>query len=625
MAVADKEITRIMATDCGSTTTKAILIEKRDGEYRLIRRGEAPTTVEAPAEDVTKGVLNAVGEIEDLEGRKFLKADGSTILVSPDSPDGVDIYMSTSSAGGGLQMTVAGVVKSMTGESAQRAALGAGAIVMDVVASNDGRLAHEKVADIRRLRPDMILLSGGIDGGTIDHVVELAEIIKAADPKPRFGVGYKLPVIYAGNKDAAGEVAKELGNQVELKIVDNLRPVLERENLGPARDLIHELFMEHVMAQAPGYPRLMEWAGHYADGKWKQVPIMPTPGAVGKLIEIVAKNENIEVMGVDIGGATTDVFSVFTSGDETVFNRTVSANLGLSYSVSNVLASAGFDNVMRWVPFHMDEADLRNRIRNKMIRPTTIPQMLKELIVEQAIAREALRLALVQHKELATGLKGIAQERTIGDAFEQTQTGATLVNMMNLDLLIGSGGVLSHAPRRSQAALMVIDAFLPEGVTMLAVDSIFMMPQLGVLSEVLPQAATEVFDKDCLIRLGSCVAPSGQLKKTDILADVSLSMPDGSSKELQIERGKMFVLPLGVGEKVQAVIKPAKNLDVGSGPGIEWTGELEGGVVGLVFDGRGRQPFNLPEDDSTRIAKLQEWAKALDIYPDRFLNLEGSE
>ena len=614
-----------MATDCGSTTTKAILIEKRDGEYRLIRRGEAPTTVEAPAEDVTKGVLNAVGEIEDLEGRKFLKDDGSALIVSYDSSDGVDIYMSTSSAGGGLQMTVAGVVKTMTGESAQRAALGAGAIVMDVIASNDGRLAHEKVADIRRLRPDMILLSGGIDGGTIDHVVELAEIIKAADPKPRFGVGYKLPVIYAGNKDAAGEVAKELGDQVELKIVDNLRPVLERENLGPARDLIHELFMEHVMAQAPGYPRLMNWAGHYVDGKWKQVPIMPTPGAVGKLIEIVAKNENIEVMGVDIGGATTDVFSVFASGDETVFNRTVSANLGLSYSVSNVFASAGYDNVMRWVPFQMDEADLRNRIRNKMIRPTTIPQMLLELIVEQAIAREALRLALVQHKELATGLKGIAQERTIGDAFEQTQTGATLVNMMSLDLLIGSGGVLSHAPRRSQAALMLIDAFLPEGVTMLAVDSIFMMPQLGVLSEVLPQAATEVFDKDCLIRLGTCVAPSGENKKTDILADISVSMTDGSTKELQIERGKVFILPLGVGEKVQAVIKPAKNLDVGSGPGIEWTGELEGGVVGLIFDGRGRKPFNLPKDDSTRIAKLQEWAKALDIYPDRFLNLEGSE
>lgn len=273
----------------------------------------------------------------------------------------------------------------------------------------------------------------------------------------------------------------------------------------------------------------------------------------------------------------------------------------------------------------MDEADLRNRIRNKMIRPTTIPQMLKELIVEQAIAREALRLALVQHKELATGLKGVAQERTIGDAFEQTKTGATLVDMMNLDLLIGSGGVLSHAPRRSQAALMVIDAFLPEGVTMLAVDSIFMMPQLGVLSEVLPEAATEVFDKDCLIRLGTCVAPAGVNKKASILAEVSITKQDGSSISLRIESGKIHVETLGVGEKVQAVIKPAKNLDVGNGPGVEWTGELEGGVIGLVLDGRGRRPFNLPEEDSLRIEKLQEWLKALDIYPERFLNLEGGE
>jgi len=113
----------------------------------------------------------------------------------------------------------------------------------------------------------------------------------------------------------------------------------------------------------------MEWTGLYENGKWRNVPIMPTPGAVGKLIETVAGQLNIHVMGVDIGGATTDVFSVFDSEGQPVFNRTVSANLGMSYSVSNVLASAGMENVMRWVPFHMDEADLRNRIRNKMIRP----------------------------------------------------------------------------------------------------------------------------------------------------------------------------------------------------------------------------------------------------------------
>ncbi len=195
-----KEPKRILATDCGSTTTKAILIEKRGEEYRLIVRGEAPTTVESPFEDVTKGVLNAVREVEELANVRIL--DGEQIIKQVKDSEGVDFYVSTSSAGGGLQMMVAGVVLTMTAESAARAALGAGAIVMDVIASNDGRLPHEKIERIRNLRPDMILLSGGVDGGTISHVVELAELIKAADPKPRFGVGYSLPVIYAGNKDA---------------------------------------------------------------------------------------------------------------------------------------------------------------------------------------------------------------------------------------------------------------------------------------------------------------------------------------------------------------------------------------------------------------------------------------
>jgi len=193
-------------------------------------------------------------------------------------------------------------------------------------------------------------------------------------------------------------------------------------------------------------------------------------------------------LGVDIGGATTDVFSYF----QNTFNRTVSANLGMSYSISNVVKEAGLKNIMRWVPFHMDEKDLRNRIRNKMIRPTTIPSTLDELQIEQAISREALRLALEQHKTMAVGLKGVQKERTISDAFEQTSTGETLVNMLTLNLIVGSGGVLSHAPRRVQSALMMIDAFLPEGITMLTVDSIFMMPQLGVLSTVHEKAATEV-------------------------------------------------------------------------------------------------------------------------------------
>src|SRR3954462_6849171 len=236
-------------------------------------------------------------------------------------------------------MMVSGVVKSMTGESAQRAALGAGAIVMDVIASNDGRLPHEKIKRIRHLRPDMILLSGGVDGGTTSHVAEMAELLAAADPKARLGAGYELPVIYAGNKNAIDIVKERLGKKVALVITENLRPVLERENLGPARDKVHDLFLEHVMAHAPGYQKLIEWT---------DAPIMPTPGAVGNILQTIAQRQNINAVGVDIGGATTDVFSVFDG----TFNRTVSANLGMSYSIANVCAEATLPMILRWVHFN---------------------------------------------------------------------------------------------------------------------------------------------------------------------------------------------------------------------------------------------------------------------------------
>jgi len=596
----------ILATDCGSTTTKAVLIEHVSGEYRLTYRGEAPTTVEAPFEDVTRGVLNAVMEVEELSGRKII--DNDKIISPASETSGVDIYISTSSAGGGLQMMVAGVVKSMSGESAERAALGAGSIVMDIIASNDGRLPHEKIKRIRELRPDMILLSGGIDGGTISHVVELAEILAAANPQPRLGQDYKLPVIYAGNNKAQADIRETLGEMVDLDIVENIRPVLERENLEPSRDKIHDLFMEHVMQQAPGYKKLMSWT---------DAPIMPTPGAVGSLIEMIAEKEDITVVGVDIGGATTDIFSVFQGK----FNRTVSANLGMSYSICNVLAESGLDNVLRWVPFDIDRKELTNRIGNKMIRPTTVPQSLEELFIEQSIAREALRLSFKQHKEFAVGLKGVQKERTISDAFDQTTSGESLVNMMDLDLLVGSGGVLSHAPRRQQSAKMLIDSFMPEGITQLAVDSIFMMPQLGVLAHVdkkefgeeARKAALEVFHKDCLIRLGTCITPVGRSKAGDVVMTAELEMPDGDKIEQQLIKDQIIKIDAPY-ESISALLRPAKNMDIGAGVGEEVKTYIYGGTVGIIFDCRDR-PINIPSDPEKRLESLRSWSSALNEYP----------
>ena len=589
----------ILATDCGSTTTKAILIEKVDGVYRQTFRGEAPTTVEEPVADVTVGVINAATEVGELAGRRLVNEKGELIRPARDG-EGCDIYISTSSAGGGLQMMVAGIVREMTAASAKRAALGAGAIVMDVIAANDKRLPHEQIQRIRELRPDMILVSGGTDGGNTAKVVEIAERIAPARPQPRFGKNYRMPLIYAGNKDAAGLVAEALGDSVDLFTVPNLRPVLERENLGPARDRIHDLFLEHVMAHAPGYDKLI---------RWSDAPIMPTPGAVGDILQMIAKREGINAVGVDIGGATTDVFSVFSG----TFNRTVSANLGMSYSISNVCAEAGLDKVLRWVHVDMDERALRNRVKNKMIRPTTIPQTLGALIFEQAVSREALRLAYIQHKEFATTLKGVQQQRTVGDLFSQEEGGQSIVDNMALDLLVASGGVLSHAPRMQQTAAMLIDAFEPEGITTLAKDSIFMMPHLGVLAQVHPQAAIEVFERDCLIHLGTCISPKGQGTTGKTCFRYTLERNTGGNEAGEIAVSEMRVLSLAPGETAMIKIEPARGFDCGEGPGKPVQQEIRGGTVGVILDGRGR-PLELPSDIRLRRKLLTSWIEALDLY-----------
>lgn len=592
------KINVILATDCGSTTTKAILIQKVGDVYRQTHRGEAPTTVEEPFADVTIGVVNAVTEVGELSGRRLIDDDGAIIHPATEN-QGCDLYISTSSAGGGLQMVVAGVVQQMTAESAKRAALGAGAIVMDSIAANDKRADHDRIQLIRNLRPDMILISGGTDGGNKTKVVEIAELIAPAKPQPRFGGQYRLPVIFAGNQEAADDVRAAFDESFDVSIVENLRPILERENLGPARDKIHDLFLEHVMAHAPGYDKLMRWA---------DAPIMPTPGAVGNILQTIAEQAGINAVGVDIGGATTDVFSVFDG----VFNRTVSANLGMSYSISNVCAEATMPGILRWVHVDMDERELRNRVKNKMIRPTTIPQTLESLVFEQAVAREALRLAYQQHKDFATTLRGVQQQRTVGDTFSQKGSGRSIVDNMTLNLLVASGGVLSHAPRMEQTAAMLVDAFQPEGVTRLAKDSIFMMPHLGVLAQVHPQAATQVFERDCLIYLGTCIAAkgAGKIGKRCFRYTIQGGGLDVSGEMLV---GQLSLLPLGPGETATATLEPARGFDLGAGPGKELRTTVHGGTVGLILDARGR-PLELPEDRQSCRQTVSDWVRALKLY-----------
>ena len=254
-----------------------------------------------------------------------------------------------------------------------------------------------------------------------------------------------------------------------------------------------------------------------------------------------------------------------------------------------------------------------------MIRPTTIPQTYEDLLIEHAVSREALRLAFEHHKSLARNLLGSQQQRDVGHMFDQKASGSSLVNMMNLDMVIGSGGVLSHAPQRAQSALMMMDAYQPEGITMLTVDSIFMMPHLGVLSEHFYDAAREVFERDCLVRIGTCISPVGQAKDGEPCVRVI-----GEKLDETVPFGKIKVFKNFSGSEL--VVEPSKGFDVGAGKGKPVTARsfdnsrgkrdhatnLINGSVGLIVDTRGR-PFSITLNSPNRIQKLKEALTALGL------------
>jgi uncharacterized protein (TIGR01319 family) len=599
MKGAEVNIERVIVTDCGSTTTKALFFAKTPQGWRTIARGEAPTTVEDPIADVTVGLRNAFLEVQQSLPYSIVRLhdDGRGVTVPRDEPlifrqrlsdsDGIDLYLSTSSAGGGLQMVVTGLVGGMSASSAARAALGAGAIVMDIFAADDGRDELTRLKRLRHLRPDIVLLAGGTDGGASHAVVEMAELLLNAAPRPRFGSTLKLPVIFAGNRDVSLEVVKILRPIAQIAVVENVRPVLEKEQLTPARNGIHEFFLSHVMSHSPGYDKLLTWTS---------AEVIPTPAAVGKMVEGYGERLGKSVLCVDIGGATTDIFSYFVvdgdighkdSEQSATFHRTVSANLGMSYSIANVLKEAGVEAIARWLPFEINLNSLRDELLNKMIRPTSLPYTEQDLLIEQAVCREALRLSLDHHLALATGLTGIKRKRSISQIFSQNSQSISRRSIRDVNVVIGSGGVLSHAPKRQQTALMLLEGFALEGITELAVDSIFMMPHLGVLSGQLAEAAWDVFERDCLVHLGLSVVPI--YPEWFKIGEPIVSIQCDNLWEKDLSVGEFFVLPISVKREVTINIKPLNSkVDIGRGSGVSVSHATVGGGLGVFCDGRNR-------------------------------------
>ncbi|TYB31435.1 MAG: helix-turn-helix domain-containing protein [Candidatus Mcinerneyibacterium aminivorans] len=583
-----KNIKKLFITDIGSTTTKGLYLKNINGNLTFIGEANTPTTVELPDEDVKIGVINTAREIEKKSNEKLLT--GKNKLKIP--------YITTSSAGGGLQIMVFGLTKTDTGKAVELTAYGAGGVLLGKFTISDDLSEIEKMKLIRDLHPDLILMAGGINGGNIAGVVRLAELLKLSEPTTKFKRNERPDLIFCGNEGARKYVKETLKDTFNLHMVENIRPEPEKMNFEPAKSKVHELFMENVMERAPGYSELK---------KWVKTNILPTPKGVENILNLYSYENNLNTILVDMGGATTDIFSNIL-GD---YDRTVSANIGMSYSISEILHQTGIENIMSYFPDNTDENFIRNYISNKMLNPTYIPENNSEIEIENAVASEGINLAWKKHIDLNYDIHhiGFLEQKvkkintspfdTVLSRKEEDPKNK-FFQQKDFDVIIGAGGVLAENKDKKDLIKILIEGFKPRGITKLAVDKTFKSPHMGILAELDPEKAVEIYKNQIIDELAYVVAPTGKFKDNNKLLTV---INNDTEEKKDIIYGDILYYPEGA----NLTIIPEKNVFVSKNIKKE---DLKTNLA-VVIDGRGRGEYlkrkklNLYENSHFQINNIE--------------------
>ncbi|MDI3548880.1 MAG: hypothetical protein PWR10_2532 [Halanaerobiales bacterium] len=434
----------LLIAEIGSTTTLVNGFRGiNTGKVEFVGQGLAPTSVLDG--DVMIGLQKAIDNLKEKLGIDNLNWQE---------------FMATSSAAGGLKMTVHGLVKDMTVKAAREAALGAGAVIKMVTA---GRLREFQLEEILKIKPNIILLAGGVDYGEEETIIFNARRLSELD--------LKVPVIYAGNRVLQREIShifQETGK--EILITDNVYPAIDTLNIKPTRKLIHEVFARHIV-KAPGMQRIEEMLS---------TDMMPTPGAVMEAARFL-KEEIGNLLVIDVGGATTDVHSV-TEDSATVHEilinpepeakRTVEGDLGVFLNASRV--------------YNLLKEELAIERRDDL---SPLPRDEKEAEYIELLAEKAALTAVERHAGRIKDYYGPGGRKTIAEGKDLTA----------VRWVIGTGGALTRL-RRGREILEKVKGngkrtLLPPEEARVLIDNDYIMASLGLMSRRCPEAALELLKR----------------------------------------------------------------------------------------------------------------------------------
>jgi uncharacterized protein (TIGR01319 family) len=457
-----------LLVDFGSTYTKVVAVDlDKEG---VLGRAQSPSIVQ---ENMLIGLQNALSKLT-IHGHQI---DDVAIKRSR--------KLACSSAAGGLRLVAIGLVPDLTLEAARRAALGAGA---KVIGSYGYELNDDDLHQIEQAECDMVLISGGTDGGNKDVILHNARMLATTR--------LNVPFVVAGNKvvnDQVKGVLESSGKYAEK--TENVLPDLDRLNVEPARSCIRDIFMKRII-HAKGLDKAQEYIGDI---------LMPTPMATLKAAQLLAEGSSKELglgelMVVEVGGATTNVHSVakgYTAGRPAVIKglpepyakRTVEGDLGIRYNAATIVDIVGGQKVLDNIPGKPDCAGLDLVTTASFLCKNVgfVPRSEQDFLIDLGLARSAVEVAVERHV-------GVVKELWAPDGVINVQYGKDLTELRTL---VGTGGIFAYNPHAEK--ILEVALFNPTNPFSLKprspdfyIDRNYILYGIGLLSDVEPVKALRI-------------------------------------------------------------------------------------------------------------------------------------
>lgn len=573
----------ILAIDVGAAVTRAAFFDVVEGQYRFVAAGRAPSTADAPFKDIGIGVREAITNLQNILGTNLLGAQDNN-LIAPSQPDGsgVDAVVATMSAGPAVKTVVVGLLSDVSLQSARRLAESTYSRVVEKLDLSDHRKPDQQLDGIVRSRPDLVILAGGTDGGASRSILKMLEAVGLAS--------YLMPeekrpmVLYAGNQKLAQDVQELLGGHAgKLEISHNVRPSLETEDLAPASLQLASLVMQLRQRQIKGVDELYLWAGGN---------LLPTAFAQGRVIRFLSRlyESTRGLLGVDIGSSATSVAAGF-NGELTLG---VYPQFGLGDNLAGLLQHTEIEQIMRWMQLDISQNTLREYLFQKSLYPSAIPATKDEQAILQAIARQALYLAVrTAKKDFPAGARS-----------QRTDL------MPRFDLILAGGGVVNEGASLGQSLLLLLDAIQPVGVLPILLDQNNLLPMLGAAATRNNYLPVQVIESGAFIGLGTVLSVIASANYGDQILRAKLAYEDGTEARADVKFGGLEILPLPSGKSARLTVQPLRRADAGLGPGKSGVIPVTGGALGVVIDARGR-PLALPSDPVRRRELMKRWSYAV--------------